>query len=166
MGHDELRTYLSDHLAGSVSAVKVLDHLLDGADAPDERQFFGWLRHEIEEDRAVLTQVLERSGGHPSTLRQAGAWVTEMLAQAKLRLDDPSGHRLSYFEALEGLALGILGKRALWRALGAVSAQLPELAGTDLDRLASRAQDQHDRVEGRRLAAARRVLTGDPELER
>jgi hypothetical protein len=166
MAHDELRTYLSDHLAGSVSALKVLDHLLESADAPEERQFFGWLRHEIEEDRAALTQVLERFGGHPSTLRQAGAWVTEMLSQAKLRIDDPSGHRLAYFEGLEGLALGILGKRALWRALGAVSGQLPELAGTDLDRLASRAQDQHDRVEGRRIAAARRVLAGDPDIKR
>lgn len=158
MAHDALQTYLSDHLAGSVVAVKVLERLGAGADAPEDRQFFAGLQQEIEEDRTVLARLLEQFGGHPSTLRQAGAWVTEVLTQAKLRIDDPSGHRLTYLEALEGLALGILGKRALWRALGASAGQLPELAASDFDRLAARAQDQHDRVEARRIAAARQVF--------
>jgi hypothetical protein len=160
MGYEALQTYMRDHLAGSVVGIKELERLESGAEDTDERQAFASLRQEVEEDRAVLTRLLEAVGGGPSTIREAGARVTDFLTAVKLRTDDPGGRRLEHFERLEGLALGILGKRALWRALGAAAPAIPEFGGTDFDRLAARAQDQHDRVETRRIAAAR-GLTGD-----
>lgn len=163
MPHDDLRNYMNDHLAGSVVGVKVLERLIEGSESPADTRFFSDLHREIEEDRAVLTQLIERLGGQPSTIRRAGAWITEVLAQVKLRIDDPGGRRLTYLEALEGLALGILGKRALWTVLGAVRGQVPEVAGPDFDSLAVRAQDQHDRVEARRLAAGRLIFDTTPE---
>ena len=154
MAHEDLQTYLNDHLAGSLMALKVLDRLVAGCEDVADRQFFADLQREIEEDRSVVVRLMERVEGRPGALRQAGAWGAELLAQVKLRLDDPGGNRLAYFEALEGLSLGILGKRALWRALAATARQVPAVGGEDYDRLIARADDQHTRVETRRLAAA------------
>jgi hypothetical protein len=61
-------------------------------------------------------------------------------------------------EALEGLALGITGKQLLWRALQSASDTTPQLRGLDYARLEQRAREQRDRVEEKRLAAAREAF--------
>ncbi len=68
----------------------------------------------------------------------------------------PAG--LARMEPLEALAMGILGKRSLWRALRAVADRHPVLKALDLDLLERRAVEQHDRVDAWRLEAAREVL--------
>jgi hypothetical protein len=55
----------------------------------------------------------------PTPHRKAMAWMGEKLAEIKLRLDDPGCGPLHLLEALEAIAIGIEGKRALWRALAA-----------------------------------------------
>ena len=62
------------------------------------------------------------------------------------------------FEALEIVALGILGKKSLWDAPKMVGATDARLSGLDLARLAERARTQHARVEERRLEMARKVF--------
>jgi hypothetical protein len=57
-------------------------------------------------------------------------------------------------QAVEGLGLGITGKRLLWRSLNAVAANFPELQGTDFNALESRARDQFDRTEALRMEMA------------
>jgi hypothetical protein len=59
---------------------------------------------------------------------------------------------------LEFLELGIHGKWALWRALGAVAPNDPRLQGNDFEHLAERARTQRGQVEERRLEAARSAL--------
>jgi hypothetical protein len=65
---------------------------------------------------------------------------------------------LARLELLETLAMGIHGKRAVWRALRVVAPKHPALSGLDLDLLERRAVEQLDRVEEWRLEAAREVL--------
>ncbi len=65
---------------------------------------------------------------------------------------------MKQLEALEMLVLGIHGKQELWGALTEVSATVPHLASVDLQRLQRRADDQHARVETRRLRAAGRAF--------
>jgi hypothetical protein len=77
------------------------------------------------------------------------------VAELKLRVDDPSAGALLLLEGLEALGLGILGKRALWRALAAAAEAVPELQGVDYARLEQRAEEQHRRVEGVRLDTAK-----------
>jgi hypothetical protein len=158
MAHDALRTYLNDHLGGATGALQLLEHLADSAESPGDKQFFGNLHAEISEDRDILMGLIERTGKQPSGLRQAGGWIAAKVGQLKLAVDTPAAGTLDHFEALEVLCLGILGKRALWRALRTV-AHLPELQGLDLPQLEGRALDQHDRVEARRVAAAPHALT-------
>jgi hypothetical protein len=162
MSSKTLRTYLNDHLAGSVVALELLDHLADLHPDPDRKRFFTGLRAEVEEDQKVLQLLLEKVGGKESTVRKAAAWLTEKIGQAKLQLDDLGDGQLRALEAIEALGLGIQGKLALWRALAAVADRVPQLQAVDLVRLEQRAVQQHERVEARRLQTARVALTAEP----
>jgi hypothetical protein len=161
MSDEALVTYLNDHVAGATMALVLLDRLVDKGPA-DERDFFIGLRNDINQDYAVLEQLLRRIGDTPSATRQLGGWMSATLARVKLMIDDPSRGTLSRFEPLEILALGILGKRALWQALERVRTEIPELATIDLGQLQRRADEQHTRVEARRLAEAVRAFSRRP----
>ena len=158
MSAEALRTYLNDHLAGSVVALELLDHLADLHQDPTRKQFFVGLHAEVQEDQAVLQRLLHEVGGEESPVRKAAAWLTEKFGRAKLLLDDPGEGQLRMLEGLETLALGIQGKLALWRALAAVADRVPQLQGVDFARLEQRAVQQHQRVEDQRLQSARAAL--------
>ena len=135
MSSNTLRTYLNDHLAGSVAALELLDYLTDLHSNSDRKRFFTGLRAEVEEDQNVLQQLLEKVGGKESTARKAAAWLTEKIGQVKL---------------------------ALWRALAAAADRVPQLQGVDFARLEQRAIQQHQAVENHRLQMARVALTIEP----
>jgi hypothetical protein len=154
-----LLSYLKNHLAGSVAALELIDHLQGSPSPFDGRRFLEKLRDEISADQRVLQTLLHDLGGTESRVRGAGAWLTEKLGELKLRIDDPHRHGLGYVEALETLALGIQGKLGLWTALEAVSDRIPELASLDLLTMRHRAREQYAMVEGRRLEAAWAAFT-------
>jgi hypothetical protein len=160
MSEEILRTYLNDHLAGSVAAVELLDHVIKLRGIGDRRSFFQDIRSEIAQDQKVLQDLLQQIGGRESRVRQAAAWISEKLGQAKLALDDPGDNQLRLFEALETLALGIQGKLLLWRALGSAAAGLPALRTLDLPALERRARAQFEQVDAERLRLARSALAG------
>ena len=153
-----LTTYLNDHLAGSVAALELLEHLAGLHQGTDRERLFQSLHREVEEDQHVLQQVLDRVGGKESRVRKAAAWLTEKIGEAKLRLDDPGGGELRQLEALETLGLGIQGKLALWRALAASADRIPQVRNLDFDDLQRRATQQHDQVEAQRIQTARAAL--------
>jgi hypothetical protein len=152
-----LSTYLSDHLAGSVVALELLDHLLTLPSGVDRKDLLS-VRTDIEEDQRVLRQLLQELGTKESRVRKAAAWVTEKLAQAKLRFDDAGGGELQVLEALETLALGIQGKLALWQALASVGGTVQQLQKLDFARLQQRAISQFERVDAARLRSAQAAL--------
>jgi hypothetical protein len=153
-----LLTYMNDHVAGSRTALELLDHLIDAHPDTESRAFFTTLRADIAADRRALDAMLESLGGKPSALREAAGWFGDRLARLKLVADDPGGGGLRHFEALELLALAILGKRSLWRALDSVKGQVPALRDVDFAQLVARAEEQYARAEARRLDAAARAL--------
>jgi hypothetical protein len=111
---------------------------------------------EIETDRAVLATLTERIGSGPSAFKEATAWLAERMSRLKLRRG--SDDDLASFESLELLALGVLGKVALWDALATIAPGDARLKGLDFSTLAARARAQHAKVEEQRLIAARRAL--------
>jgi hypothetical protein len=159
MSRDGLTTYLNDHLAGSVAALALLDHLLGLQRGTASERALAAIRREVEEDQAVLEALLGELGAKKSRVRQAAAWLTEKLGQAKLRLDDPGSGELRMLEALEALALGIQGKASLWRALSAASGHWPQVQHPDFSALERRAVSQFQRVESLRLQAAPAALS-------
>ncbi len=82
----------------------------------------------------------------PSRVKRAGAFLAERLARLKTNGRLFSFSPLSRVVELEGLALGILGKLALWEGLAGVPA-LHGVADLDLAELATRARSQHDAIE-------------------
>jgi hypothetical protein len=157
MNAKHLTNYMKDHFAGSVAAVELLNHLISSHRGKTHEQFFIRLRQEVGEDQEVLQGLLHDLDAGGGALRNTTAFLSEKLARIKLLLEDPAGTQLAPLEKLEALALGIEGKRALWRALLAI-AEIPALRKVDLARLDERADDQHKRVEARRIEAAREAF--------
>ncbi len=157
MAKDDLSTYLNDHLAGSVAAIELLDHLIKVHEGKPLGKFFEELRGEINADQAVLRKLVQRFAKE-SAIRKAGAWLVEKFSRARIQIAGEKLGEMGLLQAMEVLVLGITGKQLLWRALSAALANSPLLRGVDLQQLEERAINQIERVEAKRLETAREVL--------
>ena len=158
MADEHIATYLNDHLAGSVVALELLDHLTATYSEADLTAFFRQLRDDIAADRDELQGLMKHLDIGESRTRKASAWLAEKMTELKLRFDDPEAGPLRLFESLEALSLGIEGKRSLWIALTAAAEKTPSLGILDYERLKQRAQEQRDRVEKLRIETASEAL--------
>jgi hypothetical protein len=158
MPNESLATYLNDHLAGSVVALQLLDHLEEDGAGTAQASILANVHADIEADRQELEAFMARLGIAVSEPRQATGWLVEKLSELKLHLDDAGDGALRRLEALETVSLGIAGKQALWHALAAAAEDVPELNGLDYTRLARRAETQREMVERLRLHAAKEAL--------
>lgn len=154
-----LASYLNDHLAGSVAAIELLDHLIKEQKGQRLEKFLVDLRNDVRADQEVLQNLIGKLDLEESTVRKLGAWIVEKIGRAKITLSGDSAGELGLLQALEALALGITGKKLLWRALGTVETELSPLQGVDLSRLEQRAADQFERVEKERLHLSREAFT-------
>jgi hypothetical protein len=158
MANESLATYLNDHLAGSVVALELLDHLeKDGAGTAQASTLAG-VHAEIVADRQELEAFMAQRGIAVSTPRKATGWLVEKLSEIKLHLDDAGNGTLRRLEALETISLGIAGKEALWQALAAAAEDAPELGALDYTLLEQRAKTQRAVVESLRLRAAQEAF--------
>lgn len=162
MSHKHVTTYLSDHLAGAVGAIALMEHLEKVYANTDVARVIAGVRADVEADREKLKALATTLDVNVSTPRKVAGWMGEQMAQLKLHLDDSSDGTLYLLEALDGLAMGIDGKLALWHGLAAAAVNMPSLRGLDYEHLAQRAQDQRKRIEPARLDATRAVF--DPAL--
>jgi hypothetical protein len=154
-GRERLHTYLNDHLAGSVAAIELLDEVIEHHSEDRFGKIFRDWRGDIRADQETLRNLIRKLGAEESAIRKAGAWVAEKFSRIKIGdVDDSAG----LLQALEALALGITGKRLLWRSLGAIAQNFAALQGTDFGELEKRAQDQFERVETLRLEMAREAF--------
>ena len=154
-GAERLHTYLNDHLAGSVAAIELLDNLIEHHSEDRFGKFFTDLRDDIHTDQEKLRDLIRKIGGKESALRKAAGWVSEKFGRVKIGDADDSAELL---QAVEGLALGITGKKLLWRSLAAIAPNFPALQGTDFVELEKRAHDQFERIETLRIELAREAF--------
>jgi hypothetical protein len=152
----ELNSYLNDHLAGSVSALELMGHWAHVHKGKPLGAFFADLEAEIKADQDKLCDVMRSLGVKESKVRQAGAWVAEKVGRARLKIagDDPGS--LGLVLTLEGLIMGIVGKKHLW--CGFAGANLPRLRGYDFEELQHRAEKQIERVEAERMRAVLEIF--------
>ncbi|MGE5414288.1 MAG: hypothetical protein ACM3NW_08935, partial [Syntrophomonadaceae bacterium] len=155
-GEKGLATYLEDHLAGATGAIDLLKNLEEEHTGQPLARVLEELRGEIQSDRATLAALSERVGRGEHSVKETAARLGEKLSRWKLErsVSGPIGT----LEALEALALGIWGKRALWLALRAAGPRDAGIETADLGRLIHRAETQHERVEQLRLEAAREAF--------
>jgi hypothetical protein len=150
--------YLKDHYAGGVGALELLEHSIEANAGTPLGAFFAELRRDIKADHDQLHNLMIALGVADSDLRNAGAWLTEKFSRAKLGFSGGEASGLRLLQTLESLALGITGKRLLWRALQTIRQLTPALQQTDFEHLEQRAIEQSDRVEIKRLETARSVF--------
>jgi hypothetical protein len=155
----ELDSYLNDHLAGSVGALELLDHWIKLCDGKPLAKFFAGLKKEVEADQKTLREVMRTLGTKESSIRRTGAWVAEKFSRASLAIAGDESGGLDLVLALDTIAMGITGKKLLWRALAA--ADVPKTGDIDFVELERRAEEQIARVEVERLRAAREAFSGN-----
>ncbi len=154
---ERLATYLHDHRAGANFAINLLEGMRDQKGDPELAQFGAHILAEVARDKETLQRIIERVGESSTDLKEASAWLFERTSRFKLTHDEP--HGVGTFEALELLALGILGKLSLWEALAVVAEFDYRVRGEDYGFLAARAEEQHDRVEAFRLRVVRNTFS-------
>lgn len=159
-----LSVYLNDHLAGATLGRELVRRIARenagnrlGVFLSDD------LLPEIEQDRQALRRLMNSLDVTPSPAKMTAAWLAEKLGRLKLNGELRRYSPLSRLLELEGLAMGIEGKRALWLALA--TSNLNELDGYDFQALAARAESQRSRLEEHRDAAAVQVLAGHERVK-
>jgi len=97
-------------------------------------------------------------GSSKNPLKQAATWMAEKATRPKFSGLTSGERELGTFMALESLALGVQGKKALWTALKEVADQHPPLASINLDALIDRAHEQYTELERERMATVKLAL--------
>jgi hypothetical protein len=154
----DLASYLNDHLAGSISALELIAHWVDVHKGEPLGSFFLETEREIKADQDTLRDVMRALGVEESKVRQAGAWVTEKVGRARLIVAGDEPGSLGLVLTLEGLIMGVTGKKLLWVALAAT--KLPQLNSYNFEQLQGRAEQQAERIEAERISAVRQAFAG------
>lgn len=150
---DHLQTYLQDHAAGSQGGVALVERAAENNEGTELGAFLEQLTLEIAADQEALHSIMDSVGASRSQLKEVVANIGEKAARLKPN-DQLTGYSpLSRVVELEGLLLGVSGKRALWEALDAVSASYPELDATQIRTLYERAEAQVEDLRTHRLQA-------------
>jgi hypothetical protein len=154
----ELNSYLNDHLAGSVSALELIAHWAEVHKGKPLGRFFVEIEREIKADQDALRDVMRILGIEESKVRKAGAWAAEKVGRARLMIAGDGPGSLGLVLTLEGLIMGVTGKKLMWGALAA--AKLPPLDSYNLEQLPRRAEQQVERIEAERILAIRQAFAG------
>ena len=157
----QLHSYLNDHLAGSVSALELLAYWKKLYKGKPLGAFFSDIEAEIQVDQDTLRDLMHSLEIEESNVRQAGAWAAEKRGRARFMIAGDEAEGLGLMLALEGLIMGITGKKLLWRALAATN--LPKLEAFDFQNLQRRAEQQVELLEAERIRVARRAFASSPD---
>lgn len=154
-----LGIYLNDHLAGSIAGFDLARRALNSNKGTPYESFLRDLVTAIDDDKRELEALMETLGIPQDRFKQVAAWAAEKAGRLKLNGQLTGYSPLSRLVELEGLFLGVTGKRSLWRTLKQVADHDSRLAVTDFDKLITRAEEQRSGIEEHRLRAATEALT-------
>jgi hypothetical protein len=154
----DLDSYLNDHLAGSISALELIGHWVEDCKGERLGSFFVEIEREIKADQDALRDVMRILGVEESKMRKAGAWAAEKIGRARLIIAGNETGSLGLVLTLEGLIMGITGKKLMWIALAA--AKLPPLSTYNFERLQRRAEQQIERIEVERISTVCQAFAG------
>jgi hypothetical protein len=154
---EALETYLNDHLAGATGGLELARRLADRYRDGQAGAFLDQLAREVEQDRDMLKEAMERLEIPENKIKQGMAWAGEKVSRLKPNDAFLTPSRLSRLIELEAMALGVEGKLSLWRSLESAGVS----AGLDVPRLIERAVAQREGLERHRRDAASAVL-GEP----
>src|SRR5213592_2946795 len=117
-----------------------------------------WKPKEKSKQIKIGCAIMRTLGVEESKVRQAGAWAAEKVGRARLIIAGDEPGSLGLVLTLEGLIMGVTGKKLMWRALAA--AKLPRLNSCNFEELQRRAEQQIERIEAERISAVRQAFAG------
>ncbi|SRR6266481_3929442 len=125
--------------------------------------FFVETEREIKADQDMLHDVMRTLGVEEGKVRQAGAWAAEKVDRTRLIIAGDEQGSLGLVLTLEGLTMGVTGKKLMWRALAA--AKLPRLNSYNFEQLQCRAEQQIERIEAERISAVCQAFAAATRLK-
>ena len=150
-----LIAYLCDHLSGSDMAIRVVHRLGSTHKGTEDGTLFRRLSRELEEDRSVVRTLLTRLGASDRSIKRAA--VSASGAVLSVAAGGEPGD-LSLLRTLEALAIGIQGKRCLWRALQSLHPVPSTIHGMNFVELEAKAVRQWEAIEERRRTLVERTF--------
>jgi hypothetical protein len=147
-----LATYLREHLSGSDAAIRLVERLRRTHAGTAEGRLFGALFVDLQHERDVVQAMLEELGASTLSVKRivTGAAGVLMAPAASSERGD-----LAFLRTLEGLAIGVQGKRLLWRAMQEVEPPFTQVSRGRLRELETLAVRQWEAIDERRRALAR-----------
>jgi hypothetical protein len=146
-----LATYLREHLSGADAALTVVARLEAAFEGRRDGALFASLHQQLLEDRAVVTTLLQELGVSALSIKRLAG---HMAGNAGARMTSGTRGDLSLFRAIEALAIGVQGKRCLWRALQAIDPPVRVPGRLSLRDLEGRASEQWEAIERFRQSLA------------
>jgi hypothetical protein len=156
--NDLLAIYLNDHLAGSTAGLELVRRAQGSNAGTPLGAFLAGLAVEIEEDRQSLERIMKRLDVGKDRLKVGAAWAGEKAGRLKLNGRLTSYSPLSRLVEIEGLLIGVSGKRACWLGLLEIAAREPRLDTEELERLVARAEAQLEGLRAHHAEAADEAL--------
>jgi hypothetical protein len=158
LGGDLLVIYLNDHLAGATTGLELARRAAGANEGSELGDFLERLVDEIAEDRAELETIMRELDVGRDRLKVVAGWTAEKAGRLKLNGRLVGYSPLSRVVELEGLLIGVTGKRAMWRALRDLADRDARLDPARLDGLIKRADRQRSGLERQRRRAAASAL--------
>ena len=155
---DHLETYLQDHRAGAEMGSDLARRLAgENRGTPYEDVLVG-LAQDIEQDVALLEDIMARYDVDKAKLKTSGANVAEKLARLKPN-DQLTGYSpLSRLLELEVLRSGVQGKLGLWDALAEIAPYDNRLDEDEIVACVARAEAQLAALREQHRTAAREAF--------
>jgi len=156
-----LSTYLREHLSGSDAATQLVERLRKTHAGTEDGRLFGTLFEEFQHEREVVEAVLASLGASGRSAKRLAANASASVL--KLTAGGEPG-ALSLFRTLEGLSIGVQGKRCLWRALRGLDLAAPAPGSSRFAELESLAVRQWEALERRRLSLVSATFAAEPRM--
>ena len=144
-----LIAYLRDHLGGADMAIRVVHRLASTHRGTEDGTLFRRLSKEFEEDRSVVRTLLTQLGASARSIKRASGFASGTVLSVTAG-GEPGD--LSLLRTLEAFAIGVQGKRCLWRALQNLRTVQSTIGDMNFVELEARAVRQWEAIEERRRA--------------
>lgn len=151
-----LIAYLRDHLAGADTAIQVVRRLRSTHDGTEVGALFRRLSKELDEDRAAVRTLLMQLGASGRSIKRAAGFASGTVLSVTAG-GEPGD--LSLLRTLEALAVGVQGKRCLWRALQNLRSGPSTIDGMTFVEFEAKAVRQWEAIEERRRALVSRTFS-------
>ncbi|WP_251059172.1 MULTISPECIES: hypothetical protein [unclassified Streptomyces] len=153
-----LGLYLNDHLAGSSAGVELLKRAAKSHHGRPFGPQLERLAREVAQDRESLKEIMRSLDVSERRSRAALGWLGEKAGRLKLNGRLFSRSPLSDVLELEGMRLGVQGKRSGWLTLRILADTDDRIDTAQLARLLERAEEQAETLEELRTRCAVRTF--------